>query len=620
MKIKINLNKIVSSTPSSTQQFTITNVVSTENVVENYTSMVAIEVTRTTSTATCQIYAGGGSATKTGSDILDFSLTNDYIIVDGEIYYSSGTDLFTLLKNDYVSLDINGKTALICFKQNSDNHELNKTLTYIDTMMGIFNHSIAIKNINIDVNNYVNNFNYVWIPTLKRYYYVDSVELMSANITRLHLKEDVLMSWEKLIKSQSAFVSRYQSSVQTKLVDNRLPLEDTKRIVMLSFTNGALKNCTFDYNVASNKPCIAVTSLSTQVQTGHGTNVAPSGSSLPSIRSTMNNNEYLRFINFDKLYYLIKAYRSDDAVASYFENVIYFPFDCTTLFGLSEQGGAIFVRDKFVDSSGDLAPFDSSYTPLQTFTMNLQRDGVSPYIVIADISITDNDETFDKFEPYSNYEIYIPFVSWVKIEYNQFVNQRILVYYSVDFKTGMATAYVYNYSNKYIIWSGACQLGIKLDMTTTNQLENQRQKEASVLNTTLGLMSSTIAVGVGVATGNPLAIAGGVIGGGKTIANAVNQNRMLFERAQSSFGTPECSLFAPNEVKIRRTYNDKISLTSDTTYAKLNGKPYNNYVADLSSLSGYVEIPEIHFDPKNEIIYQDEINEIVSLLKDGVIL
>ena len=620
MKIKINLNKLLSNIPSSTQDFTIASITSTENVIDSYSYMVAIQVTRTTSNVTCVISAGGGTATLTGSGILGISLTNDYIIVDGTISYSSGTDLFTLLKNDYISLDINGKTALICYKQNSDNHELTKTLTYIDTMMGIFNHSIAIKNINIDVNNYANNFNYVWIPTLKRYYYVDSVEFISANITRLHLKEDVLMSWEKLIKSQSAFVSRYQSSVQTKLVDNRLPLEDTKRIEMLSFTNGALKNCTFNYNVGSDKPCIAITSLSTQVQTGHGSNVAPSGSNLPVIRSTMNNNEYLRFINFDKLYYLIRAYRSDDAVASYFENIIYFPFDCTTLFGLSEQGGAIFVRDKFVDSSGDLAPYDSSYTPLQTFTMNLQRDGVSPYIVIADISITDNNETFDKFEPYSNYEIYIPFVSWVKIEYNQFVNQRILVYYSVDLKTGMSTAYVYNYSNKYVIWSGACQLGIKLDMTTTNQLENQRQKEASVLNTTLGLMSSTIAVGVGIATANPVAIAGGVIGGGKTIANAVNTNRMLFERAQSSFGTPECSLFAPNEVKIRRTYNEKLSLTSDTTFAKLNGKPYNNYVANLSSLSGYVEIPEIHFNPQNEIIYQDEINEIVSLLKEGVIL
>ena len=503
----------------------------------------------------------------------------------------------------------------------NNNHELDKIITYVDKLEGIFNHSIGVKNINIDVNNFQNNFNYVWIPTLKRYYYVDSIELISATITRLHLTEDVLMSWKDLIKIQSAFVSRYEQSNNDNLVDSRLPLEDVKTIEMLSFTNGALKNCTFDYGIGNTTPVICVTSMSTKVQTGHGTSTPPSASGLPIVRSSLNDNEFVRFITFNKLQYLVTAYRSDDATSSFIENVIYYPFDCSTLFGLSTSSSyAIQVKDKYIDELGNYVNYNASDTPLQCYGMNVNRDGVSPYIVIADISITNNDAKFDDYEPYSNYEIYIPFVSWVKIEYKQFVNQRILVYYSVDLKTGMATAYVYNYTNKYIIWSGACQLGIKLDMTTTNQLENQRQRESSVLNTTLGLMSSTIAVGVGIATANPVAIAGGVIGGGKTIANAVNTNRMLFERAQSSFGTPECSLFAPNEVKIRRTYNQRRSLDDDSTFDELNGKPYNNYVGVLGDLHGYVEIPEIHFKPKDNVIYQDEINEIVSLLKEGVIL
>lgn len=621
MKVKINLNKIVSNTPSSTQTFTISNITSVENTIDSYIHMVAIVVTRTSSTATCTISASGGTAVKTGNEILGISLSNDYIIVDGEFTFTAGTTLFSLLQNEYISLDINGKTAIFTFKQYSDNHELDKIITYVDKLEGIFNHSIGVKNINIDVNNFQNNFNYVWIPTLKRYYYVDSIELISATITRLHLKEDVLMSWKDLIKIQSAFVSRYEQSNNDNLVDSRLPLEDVKTIEMLSFTNGALKNCTFDYGIGNTTPVICVTSMSTKVQTGHGTSTPPSASGLPIVRSSLNDNEFVRFITFNKLQYLVTAYRSDDATSSFIENVIYYPFDCSTLFGLSTSSSyAIQVKDKYIDELGNYVNYNASDTPLQCYGMNVNRDGVSPYIVIADISITNNDAKFDDYEPYSNYEIYIPFVSWVKIEYKQFVNQRILVYYSVDLKTGMATAYVYNYTNKYIIWSGACQLGIKLDMTTTNQLENQRQRESSVLNTTLGLMSSTIAVGVGIATANPVAIAGGVIGGGKTIANAVNTNRMLFERAQSSFGTPECSLFAPNEVKIRRTYNQRRSLDDDSTFDELNGKPYNNYVGVLGDLHGYVEIPEIHFKPKDNVIYQDEINEIVSLLKEGVIL
>ena len=46
---------------------------------------------------------------------------------------------------------------------------------------------------------------------------------------------------------------------------------------------------------------------------------------------------------------------------------------------------------------------------------------------------------------------------------------------------------------------------------------------------------------------------------------------------------------------------------------------YNKYVDSLNGIYGYIEIGEIHFNPMNRTIYQDEIQEIVSLLKGGVI-
>ena len=49
--------------------------------------------------------------------------------------------------------------------------------------------------------------------------------------------------------------------------------------------------------------------------------------------------------------------------------------------------------------------------------------------------------------------------------------------------------------------------------------------------------------------------------------------------------------------------------------------PYNKYV-NIGSLTSnnYIEVGEIHFNPKGNEIYQDEISEIVALLKSGVIL
>ena len=79
----------------------------------------------------------------------------------------------------------------------------------------------------------------------------------------------------------------------------------------------------------------------------------------------------------------------------------------------------------------------------------------------------------------------------------------------------------------------------------------------------------------------------------------------------------------PMEVVIRKTTHAKIINTVDeeNRYKELNGYPYKEYVA-LSSLTtgNYVEIGEIHFNAKSNNIYQVEIEEIIALLKNGVII
>ena len=243
--------------------------------------------------------------------------------------------------------------------------------------------------------------------------------------------------------------------------------------------------------------------------------------------------------------------------------------------------------------------------------------GTCPYFIIKDFTFTPLSEQFYMIEPYSNFEFYIPFVGWVKVESRKFFNQRVLIYYSMDMKTGEATAYIYNYTDQYVIWSGQCQLGQKIDITTTNIEENIKQKQTNVSNMILGSLASAVSIGLGVATENPLAIAGGTMGLTKSIASGVNKNRMIFDRAQTQAGSGTNSLYANKDFKIRVTYNNKINIT-ESVYAKIQGYPYNQYTS-LSSLTGYVEIGEIHFEFKRNAIYQDEVSEIVDLLQKGVI-
>ena len=92
---------------------------------------------------------------------------------------------------------------------------------------------------------------------------------------------------------------------------------------------------------------------------------------------------------------------------------------------------------------------------------------------------------------------------------------------------------------------------------------------------------------------------------------------MLIERAQMNFGTSNGALYSPLEACVRRSYHKPLAIDY-LTYAHTQGYPANKYDS-LSLYTGYVEIGEIHFNPFNEVIYQDEITEIVTLLKDGVI-
>lgn len=246
MKIKINLAKIASTPPSSTMGFQVSYPTYVENVTASLSQFVGMTLTRTTSSSTLEVFVGGQSITFTGNDITDLSATGDYIVVEGTWNLDSGTTMAGLLQMGYISYDVDGKTALITYLQNSDNDHVSKNLTEVGTIQGKFNKAIGLKRMDVDIEGYARGFNYVWIPTLGRYYYVDSVEMVTAGITRLHLKEDVLMSWGSLIKKQTAYIERQEISYDDDLIDERASHSYAKAISIsaITMTNDIFTNTT----------------------------------------------------------------------------------------------------------------------------------------------------------------------------------------------------------------------------------------------------------------------------------------------------------------------------------------------------------------------------------------
>lgn len=184
-------------------------------------------------------YSDSGTGNSITNNFDTLSTNGSYIdfVADCDFY----PELLELEKLNIIKIiPLQDETLLHLYSLNSENNVLDKDITIRSIISGKFNHSIGVKSLNIDIVNLPMNFNYVYIPSLNRYYYVDSVEVISNDVRRLMLKEDVLMSWKDLIKQQSAFVDRQENLYDSDIVDDLVTYSYNKFInteVITLYTN-----------------------------------------------------------------------------------------------------------------------------------------------------------------------------------------------------------------------------------------------------------------------------------------------------------------------------------------------------------------------------------------------
>lgn len=666
IKFLIDFEEIVSYASVSTNEdllLTVNNLIETENcnyIAPDEIDKIIIRIQPSLNNIDLEAWLGSTLLDHASGDVDTFPSELERILEDGEeplVVYGNvvETSVFIkLIKYDAVNMDIEGLTGIILYRQNSANNVVNKTLTLSNIIQGKFNIPIALKSFTLDLDGkYV--FNYIWIPLLNRYYYVNSIQKYTDKLTRYTFGEDVLMSWQSLIKSQSAFVTR-QADGNDYLVDNRFPLEN---IYTVDHLDGSIidtpsaqskVNCVLNFDINLNVNPRFNFLVSTKLLHKSGDDIPsdyPQSSQvyfesinapdnyLPKITNHTAPQTINYFIDQTRVEKLINACMLDDSTASFIDNIMWLPFEPSTVFPLATADYFhLFVGNKWLEASPALAGSFKNYNEAAGMVYGFYsytKDDVKyridnfPYLIIRDFTIAPIHENWRDYEPYTVYEIWVPFCQWVKINAvdlfdNSGNSNRILIYYSLDISSGQATAYIYNYSMKYIIWSGACQMGVKLDLSLTNANENIKQKQSNALNTALGMISSAVSVAIGVASENPVAIVGGVLSASKTLASAVNTNRMILDRNTTTFGSNDGALFATNKVALRITQLlDEHTTEEKAIFYAMNGKPLNKYIS-LSGLSGYTEIGDIHFNPMNYDITQDEINEIVAILRNGVIM
>ena len=129
----------------------------------------------------------------------------------------------------------------ITFYQNSSEpNRVNKTsyMTFVSTLSGEFKDEIDIMSPTILIETSdIPNYNYCYISTLGRYYFIDNYTIVRTGLIELELSVDLLMSYKDKILQQTAFINTQQNNYNDKIVDKNRAYEQGYTITEYSIPN-----------------------------------------------------------------------------------------------------------------------------------------------------------------------------------------------------------------------------------------------------------------------------------------------------------------------------------------------------------------------------------------------
>lgn len=126
---------------------------------------------------------------------------------------------------------------IVLFSQVSEKHVVDKQLIWIKNEVLKFNKPITYRKFNLVRKPVADElpFNYVYVSSLKRYYYIDDM-VMTNEMCDMTLSEDVLMSHKELIGLQTAFIKRQENASYPDIEDNEVYCQLKKSITETTIT------------------------------------------------------------------------------------------------------------------------------------------------------------------------------------------------------------------------------------------------------------------------------------------------------------------------------------------------------------------------------------------------
>ena len=122
----------------------------------------------------------------------------------------------------------------ILYNNTSDSREINKNLTELSTINITLYLDTNVVNPVFKVKNFINNANYMYVPDLHRYYYINNYTL-SNQCVYLHCSVDVLTTYKAEILNSVCLISRSENDYNDNIVDTLAPITENTVYTVKNF-------------------------------------------------------------------------------------------------------------------------------------------------------------------------------------------------------------------------------------------------------------------------------------------------------------------------------------------------------------------------------------------------
>lgn len=164
-------------------------------------------------------------------------------------FVPSNYDYFDTVNDEhfYVKKIVDGSQEFTLYKNSAEIHRVDKTnyLEKVGTIDGVFRDNTSITNISINIEyDRLIDFNYVYIPSFNRYYYVTDITLINYGLYEISLSVDVLMSYKDALYNCKGFIDRNEFTNNPNIVDTKRVIEQGVDIEDISISNNVFNNDT----------------------------------------------------------------------------------------------------------------------------------------------------------------------------------------------------------------------------------------------------------------------------------------------------------------------------------------------------------------------------------------